>query len=53
MPVAEGFSAMSVRVPDDLKAWLDKQAIKEFSSVNRLICVILEQERERRQGEEN
>ena len=49
MPVAEGFSAMSVRVPDDLKVWLDREAVKEYSSVNRLIWVILEQERERRE----
>ena len=53
MPVAEGFTTTSMRIPDDLKLWLEGEAQKEFGSVNRLVWMILDQERERRQQAEN
>lgn len=46
MPITEGFTAISLRIPDDLKQWIEAEAEKDFSSINRFIWVILEKERE-------
>jgi len=44
---------MSLRLPLGLKEWLEQEAEKEISSVNRMIWVILQRERERREDTEN
>ena len=45
MPVGRGSPAAQVRLPDDLKAWLQHQALDNRRSLNSEILVRLEQSR--------